>query len=121
MISSAPVRGLDYYTRTVFEWTTDALVRRVPCVPEDATTVWWPMGAPARRDRWAMGQERIVMLLESRFWASSAPGAVYLVLAGNGTEIAGFKLPSNWRRLAGPRIAINLGDGSFKDAVQGAV
>jgi len=65
---------------------------------------------------WAMGQERIVMLLEKQgLGQQRAQPQVYLVLAGERTEIAGFKLAErlrdDWPQLA---LQINLGGGSFK-------
>jgi histidyl-tRNA synthetase len=65
---------------------------------------------------WAMGQERIVMLLEKQgLGLERARPQVYLVLAGERTEIAAFKLAEQLRD-AWPDLAlqINLGGGSFK-------
>jgi histidyl-tRNA synthetase len=65
---------------------------------------------------WAMGQERIVMLLEKQ--SSSAARdrpQVYLVLAGQNSEMQGFKLAEALRE-AWPslKLQVNLGGGSFK-------
>jgi histidyl-tRNA synthetase len=63
-----------------------------------------------------MGQERIVMLLEKQALAAApARPHVYLVLVGERTELAGFKLAEQLRD-AWPalRLQINLGGGSFK-------
>ncbi len=112
------VRGLDYYTRTVFEWTTDALgAQGAVCAGGRYDGLVAQLGGPATPGiGWAMGQERILMLLEKQ--GLSPPRAapqVYLVLVGDGTEIQGFKLAEQLRE-AWPdlRLQINLGGGGFK-------
>jgi len=112
------VRGLDYYTRTVFEWTTDALgAQSTVCAGGRYDGLVAQLGGPATPGiGWAMGQERILMLLEKQ--GLSPPRdepQVYLVLVGDGTEIQGFKLAERLRD-AWPdlRLQINLGGGSFK-------
>jgi histidyl-tRNA synthetase len=112
------VRGLDYYTRTVFEWTTDALgSQSTVCAGGRYDGLVAQLGGAATPGiGWAMGQERIVMLLEKLGLAleREQPHA-YLVLAGERTEMAGFKLAEQLRD-AWPdlRLQINLGGGSFK-------
>jgi histidyl-tRNA synthetase len=112
------VRGLDYYTRTVFEWTTDALgSQSTVCAGGRYDGLVAQLGGAATPGiGWAMGQERIVMLLEKQALAAQRQQPqVYLVLAGDSTEIAGFKLAEQLRD-AWPDLAlqINLGGGSFK-------
>ncbi len=60
------VRGLDYYTRTVFEWTTDALgSQSTVCGGGRYDGLVEQLGgASVPGIGWAMGLERIVMLLE---------------------------------------------------------
>jgi len=73
-------------------------------------------GAPTPGIGWAMGQERIVMLLEQ---LGSELGRdrphVYLVLAGERAETLGIKLAEQLRD-AQPdlKLQINLGGGNFK-------
>jgi histidyl-tRNA synthetase len=112
------VRGLDYYTRTVFEWTTDALgAQSTVCAGGRYDGLVEQLGGVSTPGiGWAMGQERIVMLLEKQ--GLSAPRErpqVYVVLAGESTEIEGFKLAERLRE-AWPhlRVQVNLGGGSFK-------
>jgi histidyl-tRNA synthetase len=112
------VRGLDYYTRTVFEWTTDALgSQSTVCAGGRYDGLVEQLGGPSIPGiGWAMGQERIVMLLEKQGLAALRDRPdVYLVLAGVGTEIPGFRLAEQLRD-AWPalRLQINLGGGSFK-------
>jgi histidyl-tRNA synthetase len=112
------VRGLDYYTRTVFEWTTDALgAQSTVCAGGRYDGLVEQLGGVSTPGiGWAMGQERIVMLLGKQ--GLSAPRErpqVYVVLAGESTEIEGFKLAERLRE-AWPhlRVQVNLGGGSFK-------
>jgi len=112
------VRGLDYYTRTVFEWTTDALgSQSAVCAGGRYDGLVEQLGgARTPGIGWAMGQERIVMLLEKQGLSAvrDAPH-VYVVLAGDATEIKGFELAERLRD-AWPdlRLQINLGGGSIK-------
>ena len=112
------VRGLDYYTRTVFEWTTEALgAQSTVCAGGRYDGLIAQLGgAPMPGIGWAMGQERIVMLLEQQGLAAGPTRPdVYLVLVGEHSEMAGFRLAEQLRD-AWPalRLQINLGGGSFK-------
>jgi histidyl-tRNA synthetase len=112
------VRGLDYYTRTVFEWTTDALgAQSAICAGgryDGLIAQLGGVGTPGIG--WAMGQERIIMLLERQGLVLPRTAAdVYLVLAGERSELAGFalaeRLRAAWPQL---RLQVNLGGGGFK-------
>jgi histidyl-tRNA synthetase len=112
------VRGLDYYTRTVFEWTTDALgAQSTVCAGGRYDGLVAQLGGtPTPGIGWAMGQERIVMLLEKQ--GLSVPRRTpqaYLVLVGEGAEVPGFRLAEQlrdaWPEL---RLTVNLGGGNFK-------
>ncbi|GAC1304502.1 MAG: histidine--tRNA ligase [Steroidobacteraceae bacterium] len=112
------VRGLDYYTRTVFEWTTDALgAQSTVCAGGRYDGLVEQLGGASMPGiGWAMGQERIVMLLQKQGtgFERRRPD-VYLVLAGGPTEIAGFHLAERLRD-AWPELwlQVNLGGGSVK-------
>jgi histidyl-tRNA synthetase len=112
------VRGLDYYTRTVFEWTTDALgSQSAVCAGGRYDGLVAQLGGAATPGiGWAMGQERIVMLLEKQGLSPARERPqVYLVLVGERTEIAGFKLAEQLREAwPGLKLQTNLGGGSFK-------
>jgi histidyl-tRNA synthetase len=112
------VRGLDYYTRTVFEWSTDALgSQSAVCAGGRYDGLVAQLGGAATPGiGWAMGQERIVMLLEKQGLSPARDRPqVYLVLVGERTEIAGFKLAEQLRDdWPGLKLQINLGGGSFK-------
>jgi histidyl-tRNA synthetase len=112
------VRGLDYYTRTVFEWTTDALgAQSTVCAGGRYDGLVAQLGGAATPGiGWAMGQERIVMLLEKQ--GLSVPRRTpqaYLVLVGERAEVPGFRLAEQlrdaWPEL---RLTVNLGGGNFK-------
>jgi histidyl-tRNA synthetase len=112
------VRGLDYYTRTVFEWTTDALgSQSTVCAGGRYDGLVAQLGGTDTPGvGWAMGQERIVMLLEKQNLAPRrAAPQLYLVLMGEQNEIRGFRLAEQLRE-AWPQLAlqVNLGGGSFK-------
>jgi histidyl-tRNA synthetase len=118
------VRGLDYYTRTVFEWTTDALgSQSTVCAGGRYDGLVAQLGGVDTPGvGWAMGQERIVMLLQKRDaeLLRQRP-QVYLVLVGEHAQIPGFKLAEQLRD-AWPELAlqVNLGDGSFKTQLKRA-
>jgi histidyl-tRNA synthetase len=112
------VRGLDYYTRTVFEWTTDALgSQSTVCAGGRYDGLVAQLGGiDTPGVGWAMGQERIVMLLQKQNveFIENRP-QIYLVLVGERAQIPGCKLAEQLRD-AWPDLAvqINLGGGSFK-------
>jgi len=112
------VRGLDYYTRTVFEWTTDALgSQSTVCAGGRYDGLVAQLGGVDTPGvGWAMGQERIVMLLQKQnLELLKDRPQIYLVLVGEDVQIPGFKLAERLRD-AWPDLAvqINLGGGSFK-------
>ncbi len=112
------VRGLDYYTRTVFEWTTDALgAQSTVCAGGRYDGLVAQLGGAATPGiGWAMGQERIIMLLEQQGLIGERERPhVYLVLVGAAAEALGLKLAEELRE-AWPllRLQINLGGGNFK-------
>jgi histidyl-tRNA synthetase len=112
------VRGLDYYTRTVFEWTTDALgSQSTVCAGGRYDGLVAQLGGAATPGiGWAMGQERIVMLLEKQgLQAQRDRPDVYLVLVGEAAQQPGCllaeRLRDAWPQL---RLHMNLGGGNFK-------
>jgi histidyl-tRNA synthetase len=112
------VRGLDYYTRTVFEWTSDALgSQSTVCAGGRYDGLVAQLGGiDTPGVGWAMGQERIVMLLQKldAKLLRQQP-QIYLVLVGEHAQIPGFKLAEQLRDAwPGLALQVNLGDGSFK-------
>ena len=112
------VRGLDYYTRTVFEWRTAALGSQdaVCSGGRYDDLVEQLGGAPTPAIGWALGIERIVSLMQAAgLGASEAVPAVYLVMSGERAEIAGLALAERLRdALPGVGILANMEGGSFK-------
>jgi len=112
------VRGLDYYSRTVFEWTTDALgAQDAVCSGGRYDGLVAQLGGePTPAVGWALGVERIVGLLQAADVpvATGAP-QVYLVLAGAAAEREGLGLAERWRdAMPGLRLQSNLGGGGIK-------
>jgi histidyl-tRNA synthetase len=118
------VRGLDYYTRTVFEWRTTALGS------QDAVCsggrydglVELLGGEPTPAIGWALGIERVVGLMQAADPAAgeTAP-AIYLVLSGARAELAGLALAERLRdALPGAGVLANLEGGSFKTQLKRA-
>ena len=112
------VRGLDYYSRTVFEWVTDALgSQNAVCAGGRYDGLVEKLGGrPTPAIGWAMGVERFVALYEACGGEFPATGPdVYFVAVGQGTEEKAFALAEELRdALPEARFESNLGGGSFK-------
>ncbi len=112
------VRGLDYYSRTVFEWVTDALgAQGAVCSGGRYDGLVEKLGGrPTPAIGWAMGIERFVELFgECGGEAPPSRADVYLVASGEGTLSRAFKIAEELRdRIADIRVEVNLGGGSFK-------
>ncbi len=112
------VRGLDYYSRTVFEWITDALgAQDAVCSGGRYDGLITQLGGEATPAiGFAMGVERVVELL--RQLPSQPPGAaadVYVVLNGERASVEGARLVESLRdSLPHRRFELNLGGGNFK-------
>jgi histidyl-tRNA synthetase len=118
------VRGLDYYSRTVFEWvTTDLGSQDAVCSGGRYDGLVAQLGGdPVPAVGWAMGQERIVeiMRLQQLVTAEGRPD-VYLVLAGTAAEALGLGLAEQLRdALPGLKVEANCGGGSFKSQMKRA-
>jgi len=118
------VRGLDYYSRTVFEWVTDALGSQgAVCSGGRYDGLVEKLGGrttPAIG--WAMGIERLVALFEACGGEAPASDAdVYVVAVGEGALEQGFAFAEELRdKIAGIQIDVNLGGGSFKSQLKRA-
>jgi histidyl-tRNA synthetase len=112
------VRGLDYYSRTVFEWITDALGSQdAVCSGGRYDGLIAQLGGDATPAiGFAMGVERVVTLIEQAGTAPATAGAdVYLVTLGEPALRAGIRLAEALRdALPGRRIELNVGGGNFK-------
>jgi histidyl-tRNA synthetase len=118
------VRGLDYYSRTVFEWVTDALGSQgAVCSGGRYDGLVEKLGGRATPAvGWAMGIERFVALYEACGGQTPATNAdVYIAALGNGTLRRAFSLAEELRDgIPGIRVEMNLGGGSFKSQMKRA-
>ncbi len=112
------VRGLDYYSRTVFEWITDALgAQDAVCSGGRYDGLIAQLGGEATPGiGFAMGIERLVALM-AQAGAVPAPAAadVFVVVNGERAAAYGLQLVEQLRdALPGRRFELNLGGGNFK-------
>jgi len=118
------VRGLDYYTHTVFEWlTTELGSQGAVCSGGRYDGLVSQLGGEATPGvGWAMGQERIVELLRVQEGEQSPTAPhIYLVVAGAAAETQGVALAERLRKaLPRLRIETNCGGGSFKSQLKRA-
>jgi histidyl-tRNA synthetase len=118
------VRGLDYYSRTVFEWVTDALGSQgAVCSGGRYDGLVEKLGGrktPAVG--WAMGIERLVALFEACEGVAPANDAdVYVVAVGDNALEQAFAIAERLRdAVAGIKVELNLGGGSFKSQLKRA-
>ncbi len=124
VVNPRMVRGLDYYGKTVFEWTTDRLgAQGTVCAGGRYDALVQQLGGKAvAAVGFAMGLERLVALLRS---SAANPSHhlphVYLVTVGAAASDAGARLAEFLRdRLPGLRLTANLGGGSFRSQMKRA-
>jgi histidyl-tRNA synthetase len=112
------VRGLDYYNRTVFEWVTQELgAQGTICAGGRYDTLVEQIGGRSTPAiGFAMGLERLVLLLESKLQLSDINPHIYMIMVGNETvQQQGFVLAESLRTaLPELRLITNCGGGSFK-------
>ncbi|MCP3670702.1 MAG: histidine--tRNA ligase [Gammaproteobacteria bacterium] len=112
------VRGLDYYSRTVFEWVTDQLgAQGTVCAGGRYDGLVEQLGGrktPAVG--FAMGVERLISLLEESETATQTANIhAYMVLVGEEPQRQGLLLAERLRdQMPGLRLLTNCGGGSFK-------
>jgi len=112
------VRGLDYYSRTVFEWVTDQLgAQGAVCSGGRYDGLVAHLGGrvtPAIG--WAIGMERLVELYKTCGAGAAVPGLdAYLVAVGDTAGREALLLAERLRAEASwLRLEVNSGGGSFK-------
>ena len=118
------VRGLDYYTRTVFEWVTDRLgAQGAICSGGRYDGLVAQLGG---RDTpaigWALGIERVVELMEQE--GCQQPHRLphgYLVMAGEEARRRGLSVAEMLRAQApGVRLSMDCAGGSLKSQLRRA-
>jgi histidyl-tRNA synthetase len=118
------VRGLDYYSHTVFEWITSELgAQDAVCSGGRYDGLVAQLGGkltPAIG--WALGEERLVELLQVQNGpVPPVPPEVYFVIAGERAQAEGIGVAERLRdRLPALRLQMNCGGGSFRSQLKRA-
>ena len=117
-ITTRLVRGLDYYSKTVFEWVTDELGSQgTICAGRRYDSLIEQLGGkPNFAVGFAMGMERLLALVEL---AGNVPLErsidVYMIRVGELAEKEGLRLAEEIRNeVPGLKLQVNCGGGSFK-------
>ena len=112
------VRGLDYYSRTVFEWVTDALgAQDAVCSGGRYDGLVAQLGGePTPAIGFALGVERVVELMhQAGSVASTTPPELYIVASGARAEREAPRIAEVLRdALPGRGVLLNHGGGNFK-------
>ena len=110
------VRGLDYYTDTVFEWITDSLgAQGTICAGGRYDGLVTQLGGkPCPAIGFAMGMERLVEMLASHHEVAQNPH-LYFVGVGDAVQIPMLVLAEQLRdQMPDLKLTVNSGGGSFK-------
>lgn len=112
------VRGLDYYTHTVYEWTTTALGSQgAVCAGGRYNDLVAQLGGPATPGvGFSMGVERLIMLLtDQNLIPQPETTEVYWIADGDEAAQRALGLAEKLRdALPNLRVITNCGGGSFK-------
>ncbi len=116
-LNSRLVRGLDYYGRTVFEWTTTALgAQGTVCAGGRYDGLVTQLGGSATPAvGWACGIERLILLMKAQGVAvpDTAPHA-YLCWLGDAAQREAARLGEQLRDAhPGLRLVVNAGGGKL--------
>lgn len=118
-VNTTLVRGLDYYSKTVFEWVTDKLGAQGTVLAGGRydTLVTTLGGRPTPAIGFSMGMERLILLLQTQSPAlmPSQHPDVYLILNGERATAEGMPLAETLRNALPQRAVIaHLGGGNLK-------
>lgn len=124
-INSGLVRGLDYYSKTVFEWVTTALgAQGTVCAGGRYDGLVAQLGGkPTPGVGFAMGVERLVLLLEELNLIPEDTKNiidVFVIAAGDGCVEKAFQISEALRSQTSLRVLQNAGGGSFKSQMKKA-
>lgn len=118
------VRGLDYYSHTVFEWVTDTLgAQGTVCAGGRYDGLIEQLGGrPGYAAGFAMGCERLIAMLIDQNKASKEHNSdVYLSMRGDKAARIGQNLAENLRdELPRLNLIVHAGAGSFKSQMKKA-
>jgi len=114
------VRGLDYYNRTVFEWVTERLGAQGTVAGGGRYDGLYEQlgGKPTPATGFAIGVERMVLLIAAAKTLATAAPLAYVVHSNDASTLA-------WRaaeslRDAGLAVVLNASGGSFKSQMKRA-
>jgi histidyl-tRNA synthetase len=117
-INSRLVRGLDYYSKTVFEWITDELGSQgTICAGGRYDSLIEQLGGKANHAvGFAMGMERVLALMETLDNLPLARAVdVYMIRVGDQAEREGMQFAEMIRNeIPGLRLVVGMDGGSFK-------
>ena len=123
-VNTRLVRGLDYYSHTVFEWITDQLgAQGTVCAGGRYDSLVQQLGGkPTSAAGFALGIERLVALMEDL--DISVPGYephIYMVLVGEQAQTKGLLMAEQLRdQLSGLRVQVNCSGGNFNKQLKRA-
>ena len=118
------VRGLDYYNRSVFEWTTDRLgAQGTICAGGRYDLLVTQLGGPPTSAAgFALGLDRVALLVEQLHQDHGyRPADIYFMPVAEGTEARAMHLARELRAgLPGLRIRQHQGGGKMKAQIRKA-
>ena len=119
------VRGLDYYSKTVFEWVTDSLgAQGTICAGGRYDGLVEQLGGkPCPGVGFAMGVERLVLLLDELKVVPDSVGQtvdIYLLAVGEVSNAAAVLADNLRNHCPNLRIESHCGGGSFKSQIKKA-
>ena len=126
VINPRLVRGLDYYCKTVFEWVTDKLGSQgTVCGGGRYDGMIEQLGGkPTPAVGWAMGVERMILLLQEMQQEPAGLGQqadVYLAHIGDDASVRTMQLAEQLRTdISGLRLLWHCGGGSLKNQMKKA-
>jgi len=124
VVNSRLVRGLDYYSKTVFEWITDQLgAQGTVCAGGRFDgLVDYLGGKSTPAVGFAMGLERLIaMIMDQDILDIGGQADCYLVLAGDAAQRKGLQLAENVHNaLPHLKLMSHCGGGSFKSQMKKA-
>ena len=109
------VRGLDYYSRTVFEWITDTLgAQGTVCGGGRYDGLVEQVGGRATPGvGFAMGLDRLALMLEPTF-ENAVEADIYVASVGETARAEALLLAESLRGALDCRVITHCGDGKFK-------
>ena len=116
------VRGLDYYTHTVFEWTTTALgAQNAVCSGGRYDGLVERLGGRATPSAgFGLGLDRLVLLEEARAPEQPAHVDVYVAFAGAAHGQRAARLAETLRDATRLRVLCHAGEGGLKNQLRAA-